>query len=635
MTGTSSPERHPAAGWCWFHWPRAVSWQRGTALGIVSPVTGSRSGHVAVALARGDRTEVIHLEEVDGLDDHNAPALVVVGDELLALWTGHDADTLIRMARVRDTPAGLSVTRLPPVDLGWRVTYVSILSVDEHVVRLVTRARRRGQVVVDIDRATGRARRLALLLWHTPTAADPWYSGRDGGRPYVVYRPDPREAGRTWFAATDDHPRAYRSGLWTGFLDGDAVCDADGRPVRQLLWQDPAGALPTPAEDAFLGLTAVTPRGDKRIPWVHDLAVSEHGRPVVAASYRWVGETEFRAGRDDESGERSYLVAERTAGGHWRLHDLGPAGSALGRDEADYVGGIALDPNDPGLAVLSTDAGPAGAPRQESHRLFVVDLHGDEPRFLRLGDDAEPAAIRPTISTLTDGGHALAYLTGTYRHYSDFDLTAHVLPFEPSRSCWGGEEGHVDLPFGIGPDDALPAPVMGELHEHLRRSTAYLEYGAGSSTLAALRHPGLAVTSVESDRTLVRAVRAAARGIGGAAERLDARDRGWPVSREWGYPMAGDPIEQGRRYVEGADDVDPDLVLIDGRFRVACFLHTISRLRRPAVILWDDYRWRRHYHVVEAYVRPERTVDRLAVFALPGPIVVDRSDYDASLGLPG
>ncbi len=33
-------------------------------------------------------------------------------------------------------------------------------------------------------------------------------------------------------------------------------------------------------------------------------------------------------------------------------------------------------------------------------------------------------------------------------------------------------------------------------------------------------------------------------------------------------------------------------------------LHVLATLRHPAVILWDDYRYRTQYHWIERYLRP-------------------------------
>ena len=45
----------------------------------------------------------------------------------------------------------------------------------------------------------------------------------------------------------------------------------------------------------------------------------------------------------------------------------------------------------------------------------------------------------------------------------------------------------------------------------------------------------------------------------------------------------------------------PDLILIDGRFRVLCFLTSLKFSPKGTKILFDDYRDRQFYHIVEEF----------------------------------
>jgi len=69
------------------------------------------------------------------------------------------------------------------------------------------------------------------------------------------------------------------------------------------------------------------------------------------------------------------------------------------------------------------------------------------------------------------------------------------------------------------------------------------------------------------------------------------------------------------------DFVDPDVILIDGRFRVACFVAAAMKIRKPTTILFDDYGDRDYYHTVERLAKPVAMVGRMAHFELsPGEI---------------
>ena len=69
----------------------------------------------------------------------------------------------------------------------------------------------------------------------------------------------------------------------------------------------------------------------------------------------------------------------------------------------------------------------------------------------------------------------------------------------------------------------------------------------------------------------------------------------WPKFHT--YPMV--PWDLAR-----ARGLAPDLVLVDGRFRAACFLASLLFARPGAVILFDDYVDRPFYHTVEAFGTP-------------------------------
>ncbi len=62
--------------------------------------------------------------------------------------------------------------------------------------------------------------------------------------------------------------------------------------------------------------------------------------------------------------------------------------------------------------------------------------------------------------------------------------------------------------------------------------------------------------------------------------------------------------------------VHPDVILIDGRFRAACFLTALFKITKPTLVLWDDYKERPAYHEVEVLVKPAEMVGRMAIFEL-------------------
>jgi hypothetical protein len=150
---------------------------------------------------------------------------------------------------------------------------------------------------------------------------------------------------------------------------------------------------------------------------------------------------------------------------------------------------------------------------------------------------------------------------------------------------------------------------------NIRSAANYLEYGCGGSTIYALKNTACQVASVDTSQPWIDKVLSAA---GTAATRLtiDYIDIG-PI-REWGIPENYTSRAAFPLYVERPwqSMPTPDLVLVDGRFRVACFLHSLLSARAGTRILFDDY-VRPDYHVVEEIVRPGVLAGRMAMFNVP------------------
>jgi hypothetical protein len=173
---------------------------------------------------------------------------------------------------------------------------------------------------------------------------------------------------------------------------------------------------------------------------------------------------------------------------------------------------------------------------------------------------------------------------------------------------------------------AIVAPVLTMPPEEAEAvSAAYgaarviLEYGAGGSTALAGGMAGKTVFAVESDRVWVARLRDWFAGHPPVSPvTLHHADIG--PTRDWGFPKSLRNHMKWAGYPIGIWDepgfVAPDVVLIDGRFRLACFLTVLLRSAQPVTVLWDDYEDRPHYHRVEDLVQPVARAGRLARFEI-------------------
>ena len=151
----------------------------------------------------------------------------------------------------------------------------------------------------------------------------------------------------------------------------------------------------------------------------------------------------------------------------------------------------------------------------------------------------------------------------------------------------------------------------------------YLEYGAGGSTILA-SHYVQRLICVESDVWFLRAVERKLRAMGSVSENhfLHA-DIG--VTEFWGKPaftnFSAGRLRRWSRYpqlpwkfIEAVGAV-PDLILVDGRFRIACMLECLTHLNdQSTVICFDDYFDRESYTIVERFADMVDRAGRMAFF---------------------
>lgn len=168
--------------------------------------------------------------------------------------------------------------------------------------------------------------------------------------------------------------------------------------------------------------------------------------------------------------------------------------------------------------------------------------------------------------------------------------------------------------------------VSGYIQKQYESATNILEYGSGGSTILAAEK-GKTVVSVESSASWLIEIM-------GAYKEKALSGHIIPVycdigeTKEWGYPKSDEKWKSWPNYCQrpwhfyNEHEINPNLILIDGRFRVACFIACCVSTNSPVRILFDDYVERPSYHVVEKIVKPVEIIgNRLAVFDIkPGMV---------------
>ena len=132
----------------------------------------------------------------------------------------------------------------------------------------------------------------------------------------------------------------------------------------------------------------------------------------------------------------------------------------------------------------------------------------------------------------------------------------------------------------------------------LRKSSFYFEFGSGNSTILAEKFKKKFI-SIELDKTFFKKVS----GILKKKNKVKYIDIG-PVG-EFSYPLFKDRskildyIKSINKYFKKKKF--PNLILIDGRFRVACCInifYLIKKYKYNPIIILDDYKKRNYYKIL-------------------------------------
>lgn len=156
--------------------------------------------------------------------------------------------------------------------------------------------------------------------------------------------------------------------------------------------------------------------------------------------------------------------------------------------------------------------------------------------------------------------------------------------------------------------------------EAVAACTVYAEYGCGASTIWCANNSAVPIIAVDTSAEWIDHVRVGAeRKAGLNIVHVDLGQLG-----DWGRPVSYSRRADFAEYIKApwTFDLKPDLILVDGRFRVACFLQSLLNAAEGSVILFDDYTERPNYHVVEEFAERSETCGTMAKFLVPA--VLDR-----------
>ena len=359
------------AAYSWFSEPRAIVHDDKLIVGSVRAVDTFRSGQndptwgsveVSVCDLKTGTAKTIVLHRYFDQDDHDDPAFLPLPDNrLLALYSKHAIERKA-YARISEPNNPLAwgdpiVIETPGKDSrpfsGDNVTYSNLFRFPNG--RIYDFYRGFGYdpnyMFSDDDGRTWKYGGRLLI-------------GKNGYGPYVKYAYDGE--GTLHFLATEDHPRNYDNSIYHGSLRDGQICDSYGKPLAKL-------SVTTDASLASWDLTKVFAGDGDNVAWMCDIKLDREKHPYITFSVQ-------KDGKGMPKGEAGFdhrFFYGRFDGKQWSVNELAYAGTRLYRGEDDYTGLAMLDPDDPEIVYISTNAIPTtGAPlissvdNQRHHELF-------------------------------------------------------------------------------------------------------------------------------------------------------------------------------------------------------------------------------------------------------------------------
>ena len=150
----------------------------------------------------------------------------------------------------------------------------------------------------------------------------------------------------------------------------------------------------------------------------------------------------------------------------------------------------------------------------------------------------------------------------------------------------------------------------------------YGEYGCGQSSKWVLSNTSSKVISVDSSKEWVKKVKKENKNY---KSRLIINHVDLGKVGNWGRPIS---YEKSYKFSDYTDFIwkqpeKPKLVLIDGRFRVCCFLTSLKFAEAGTKIIFDDYVNRPYYHFIEKYVSRRNECGRQCLFIVPSKSKID------------
>lgn len=403
-------------GWCWFESPRALVVGNNLIVGSVASgyIDASRRGDIEAIVhdLSSGTTNIVELHDRLELDDHDSPSFLSRPDgRLLTLYSKHSAenDFYYRISQTND-PLQWGTERAYAPTAATNLTYSNIFRLSAENDR-----------VYDFYRGLDATAKPSFA--YSDDLGQSWSSGNvvinattsPLQRPYVRYASNGRDS--VHLVYTDGHPRDINNSLYHIYYQNGLLHLSDGTVVSSL-----THGLEEPNEGTLIF------QGDaNNVAWVSDVVLDSAERPVTAYSVQ-VGSAGLPAGSGGDDLRYRYA---RWDGTRWNDYPLAFAGTRLYAGEDDYSGLVAIDPTEPSIVYLSTNANPTSgfplistADNARHYEIFRGQTTdgGQTWHFTALTQNSKLDNLRPIMPSGADAGtKVLLWLRGQYHAYTNYE----------------------------------------------------------------------------------------------------------------------------------------------------------------------------------------------------------------------
>ncbi len=479
----------PNGAWTWFNDERAIFHQGYLFSGYV--LSDGRYGVTRYDPATGTANHmIISTTSSQQQDDHNNPSLTVLPDgRLLAVYSKHGSNHYFfhRTSKV-ETPSSSADWNAEQTEATPALTtYANTYRLSEESDRIYN-FHRCINWNPTITRSSDNG-----ATWETPVH---FIKQLVSQRPYPRYCSN--HSNRVDLIYTDGHPRNIANSIYHLYYQGGNFNKTDGTLVKSFANlplehnSGERGSVVYPYSTAAWGAGEGP---DDWIPsgraWTWDICYGTDGHPVCVFQVQ----LDTSSSRDDS---RIYYYYARWTGTKWQRRFIAQAGRGLYDYENDYGGGMTIDPEDPRVVYIASNAAnpfelgdidignvPLGPnERYEIWRGFTAD-GGLTFTWQPVTTNSFTDNLRPIVPENHGRARHVLWFSGTYPTFRTFSTRVLGVFDDPKEDFADWQSG-----FGIG-GGAFDDDSDGDGLEDL------LEYALGGDPTDPLDHP---FPTISSDR---------------------------------------------------------------------------------------------------------------------------------------